>query len=360
MIRGAVKRTLHTTLCIVLVVALLSLVGCQSAPESNYGYNPAKKTVGNSGQRKGGNLFIDVPKTYRSTTQGKRNALKIDAVVHVPDVSSCVRAYAVPRVIDDDLLIKAAFTGDLANTALEIEEQIEGYDGKRPLYYKLFSAPAVLFSAVKNDVDASYAFSYDNVVHVDIIENREAGPDASKCTLTRDEAQTLANEKAIELNFDIYDLQYAEAYGAMEESQGFYVFKFAKKYRDVKCNTLSYATVKSIYPIFGEEMQILVDDQGIACLSATEYTQQEIVEENVALMPFQDMIELVESNVESLPIGADLTYTSIEFVYLQIPFEGERYKYIYTPVWCFSVDEIINSNAMMYFFADARTGEIIR
>lgn len=353
-------RTLQAILSMTFLIVLVALTSCQNAPETNYGYNPDIRVASPTKGAPSEKLFQDVPKSYRSTTQGKRYTLKIDATVHVPDISSCVRAYAVPRVIEDDLLIKAAFTGDLANTAIEIEEQIDGYDRNRPLYYKLFSAPDTPFSAVRNDMDASYSYSYDDITYVNIIENREKGPNASKCSLTRDEAQRLASEKAIELGFDIYDLQYAAAYGAMENSPGFYVFQYAKKYRGVKCNTFSYSTLNSIYPIFGEEMFIFVDDRGIVSLSATEYTEQEIIEENVAILSFQDMVKSVESNVEVLPIGADLTYTKIEFVYLQIPFESERYKYIYTPAWCFSVDEIINSNAMMYFFVDARTGEIIR
>lgn len=376
--------------CILLLLALstAALAGCSAdVSEEAEKSIPESYTDGELLKEK-----LGVPDTVQGeyVSGSGISRVTVDAEVTVPAVSRVDVVEAVPRIFTDEEVLKvmerhhndldwryAESNEPYMNGLPHIDGSFDGID-----HYDLWIC-------VKPDASPDKTYKSFNVTYwlnartgeiaftptMEYIEDHERGyycvgqnpvpltdGKAEDCTISLEEAVALADEEVHAILPDYLVTRAGQA-PVMEAggfgfdkytTQQFYLLQYTRHLNGVPVNDSLQTSPEGEYGYVSGtgEVSVLVADDGVLGFTYTEpYDVGEIVEENAALMPFDEIWDIFEKisllSIQHLEAEEGLEkneakVTEVRFGYMSVLQADGSYRY--TPVWDFYAHRILDGH----------------
>ena len=362
------KKVLGVTM---LLLAVLSGCGKEKGAES-----PSKSSYGDTLIAE--SMGVPDRYTFENVSESGKSKVVVDADIIVPEVYGADVIEAIPVTFSEEEI--RAFikqhTGDFewydamtgkAYSGQGFTKEVFGEDliGIQSYSMLLTNSEESDQGDAYREIDVSFwldektgeiaytpALTYTNSPgnpEISIIVPLNEQNMADGCTISLEEAIHFADAEAEFLSPDFTLFQYGQmAYGeGLENSPRYYAFKYTREINGIPVNADIARGVGdgSGYTAGTERLWFTVNDAGVCWLGYSDPTQKaEVVAENVALLSFQEIIDIFEKvsmlSIKHLEIYDNLVENvmdirEIRFGYMAVKQSESIGGYRYLPVWDF-------------------------
>lgn len=358
-----------TWLVVIMTLFVFSLTACQSAPEENYGKAPpaqsdnAKNSDELSGEVASRKINVDKLVNYNNQTitmdlVGKRQTLNIDnALVGSPSVLSNVSIFtAKPYFISEELLLLMAFDNISLQDIMKTDKS--GVYNGIDYAYDIYECNGDV--AVRSSLYGMFGIDLTSSLNLNVLDRSDENVQGTKeIDITAEQAISIAKEFLKGLSISTHAISVTE-YGQLSYSDPYYLVILTPMIDEIPI--YSSVTQSAFQGRAGLDVdttiEITVTEKGVAAVTAylREYTPTGAEYDSV--ISLETAIEMLETNIDTIPQNMDEPISSIYFGYVE--YINESDELLVTPAWIFSSGINRNSNIHVNIYIDAITGAIIR